>query len=126
MGDSDLVRFRDSEYIEGMTFIQHLNQMKLSAFVTIAAVIGGSFLIPSPAEARNGWVYVESSKEESFYIKPLVKRGNIVTFATRWSDLEKQINRTVNCNTWESRTTGPWLPIVPASLGDNTAKIVCR
>ena len=32
-----------------MTFTQHLNQMKLSAFVTIAAVIGGSFLIPIPA-----------------------------------------------------------------------------
>ena len=51
MGDLDLFSFSDCEYIEGMTLTQHLNQMKLSAFVTIAAVIGGSFLVPVPAQA---------------------------------------------------------------------------
>ena len=30
--------------------------MKLSNFAAIAAVIGGSFLIQVPAEARNVWV----------------------------------------------------------------------
>lgn len=35
IGDSDTVRFSDGEYIEGMTLKQHLNQIKLSAFVAI-------------------------------------------------------------------------------------------
>ncbi len=34
-GNSESVRFSDGEYIEGMTLTQHLNQMKLSAFVAI-------------------------------------------------------------------------------------------
>ena len=41
------------EWSEGMTSTQHLNQMKLSAFVAIAAVIGGSFLIPVPVQAES-------------------------------------------------------------------------
>jgi hypothetical protein len=52
LGDSDSFRFSDGEYIGGATLTQHLNQMKLSAFVAIAAVIGGSFLIQSPADAQ--------------------------------------------------------------------------
>ena len=53
LGDSDSVRFSDGEYIEGMTLTQHLNQMKLSAFVAIAAVIGGTYFIPVPAQAES-------------------------------------------------------------------------
>ena len=41
---------------------QHLNQMKLSAFVAIAAVIGGSFLIPVPADA-SAWVDLKNNKQ---------------------------------------------------------------
>ena len=51
-GHSDSVRFSDGEYIEGMTLTQHLNQMNLSTFVAIAAVIGGSFLIQAAADAQ--------------------------------------------------------------------------
>ena len=36
----------------GATLTHHLNQMKLSALVAIAAVIGGSFLISVPADAQ--------------------------------------------------------------------------
>jgi hypothetical protein len=44
--------------------------MKLSAFVAAAAVIGGLFLIPFPAEARNGWVYShQSQKGDSVYFR---------------------------------------------------------
>ena len=35
-----------------MTSTTHTKQMKLSAFVAIAAVIGGSFLIPNSASAQ--------------------------------------------------------------------------
>ena len=55
----------------GMTSTQHLNQMKLSAFVAAAAVIGASFIAPNPAEARNGWVKVGcgSQSGQCVYVK---------------------------------------------------------
>ena len=65
IGDSDSVRFSDGEYIEGMTLTQHLNQMKLSAFVAIAAVIGGSFLVPNPAEAAQKVKWINSLNTSS-------------------------------------------------------------
>ena len=52
MGDSDSVRFSDGEYIEGMTFTQHLNQMKLSALVATTAVVCGFLFIQAPAGAQ--------------------------------------------------------------------------
>ena len=65
MGDSDSIRFSDGEYIEGMTFTQHLNQMKLSAFITIAAVIGASFIAPNPAQAWWGGTIKKGSLSEA-------------------------------------------------------------
>ena len=56
MGDVDSSQFSTYEYIGGMTFSIHNQQMKLSNITTIAALIGRSFLIPVPAEARNVWV----------------------------------------------------------------------
>ena len=37
MGDSDSIDSSDAEYIEGMTFTQHLNQMKLLAAIALIA-----------------------------------------------------------------------------------------
>jgi hypothetical protein len=54
--------------------------MKLSAFVAIAAVIGGSFLIPVPAEAGNGWIATGSTPEgNSLSIKRINRSGSVVT-----------------------------------------------
>ena len=66
--------FSDCEYIEGMTLTQHLNQMKLSAFVAIAAVIGGSFLVPIPAQALT-----DTEKAATAYWKTAcdVKHGHV-------------------------------------------------
>ena len=52
MGDSDSVRFSDDEFIEGMTFTQHLNQMKLFSAIAAAAVIGISMINASPSYSR--------------------------------------------------------------------------
>ena len=45
-----------------MIITQHLNQMKPSTFIAIAAVIGGSFLIPVPIEA-SVWVDLKNNKQ---------------------------------------------------------------
>ena len=57
LGDSDSFRFRDCEYIEGMTLTQHLNQMKLFNAIATAAVIGSSFIAVNPAEAYSCFPY---------------------------------------------------------------------
>ena len=57
-----------------MTRTQHPNQIKLSAFVAIAAVIGGSFLIPVPAQALT-----DTEKAATAYWKPAcdIKHGHV-------------------------------------------------
>ena len=67
-----------------MTLTHHLNQMKLSAFVAIAAVIGGSFLIaPSAAEARgncpSGTSY-HKIKTGGLLIKRTIAEGCFTSF----------------------------------------------
>ena len=60
--------------------------MKLSAFVAIAAVIGGSFLIPVPAEASNGWITAGSTREgNSHFIKRINRSESVVTVKDRES-----------------------------------------
>ena len=53
--------WNDIEYIEGMTLTHHTNQMRLSTFVAIAAVIGGSFLWTSPAKAYSKCTYLNKA-----------------------------------------------------------------
>ena len=82
MGDSDSFCFRDGEYIEGMTLTQHLNQMKLSTFDAIAAVIGGSFLVPVPAQAEScpsGTSY-HKIKTGGLLIKRTIAEGCFTSF----------------------------------------------
>ena len=109
---------------------QHLTQMKLSAFVAAAAVIGGSFLIPNPAEARNGWVYVTSTPsnsggDASNYVKVTSRTGNIVNLISRWSDAG-DFSKQVNCSSWQQRTVGQaWRYIMPGSIAETMARKVC-
>ena len=53
--------FQESEYIEGVTLTQHLNQMKLFSAIATAAVIGTSFIVANPSEASQ-WVDTRSGK----------------------------------------------------------------
>ena len=58
--------------------------MKLSTFVAAAAVIGGSFLIPVPAEARNGWVQAYCDiNDECIYLKPISRNASTSTVMTK-------------------------------------------
>ena len=52
-GDARSAQLVHAEYIGGRTSTTYITQMKLSAFVTAAAAIGGSSLIAVPVEARN-------------------------------------------------------------------------
>ena len=56
--------------------------MKLFNAFAAAAVIGTSF-IATPAEARNGWVYVASSDKGAFYAKPDRRSGQYVHLSVK-------------------------------------------
>ena len=104
--------------------------MKLFSSIAAAAVIGASFITATPAEARNGCVYMTSTDTEqgvtaSYYAKVTSRSGNLVSFIGRWSDLGDR-NRQVNCSTWQLRNVGAaWRDIMPRSIGETTARRVC-
>ena len=103
--------------------------MKLSTFVATAAVIAGSFLIPAPAEARNGWMYVGRQDGESLYVKFLGKSGNIAMTEDKNSGDSYTTFWDYNCSTWYKKMRGSatgWTPIYPRSSADVIAKMVCR
>ena len=105
--------------------------MKLSTFAAIAAVIGGSFLIPVPAEARNGWIQVGTSNGETHYMKPLGCNGAMCSHLATYSSTNYIFKETVNCRNWyyqaslNGQTTG-WRPVMPGSVLDGKARISCR
>ncbi|KZR84902.1 hypothetical protein MITS9509_02842 [Synechococcus sp. MIT S9509] len=99
--------------------------MKLSTFAAAAAVIGGSFLIPVPAEARDDWIYIGTVKGNQGYIKPLGKQGNIATYMSNWSVMDP-FKVTVNCSSWEQKgSDGIWRPIMSTSVSDDVANKAC-
>ena len=52
--------------------------MKLFSAIAAAAVIGGSFIAASPAEAGNGWIHAGTSvKGDTLYVRPLSRSGNL-------------------------------------------------
>ncbi len=112
-----------------MTLTQHLNQMKLSAFVAIAAVIGGSFLIPNPAEARNGWIRAaDTSDGTTFYVKPVKRNGPYVHYLQRSSNHQFEYENIADCSAWRWRNAekDEWIPVLPDSIGETVITRVCR
>ena len=109
-----------------MTLTQHLNQIKLSAFVAIAAVIGGSFFIPGPAEASNGWIAAGSTSEgNSIYIKRVNRSGSVVKVKNRESGYGDWVTYT-DCSTNMYKVeNGNWRDIMPGSKGEFTRNQVC-
>ena len=111
-----------------MTSTTHITQMKLSTFVAIAAVIGGSFLIPNPAEARNGWIQTGvSNTGVSHYSKLENRQGHYVSILSNDSN-SGMYRMTFNCRTWDFtlRNDGNgWRPIMPGSIADTKARTFC-
>ena len=105
--------------------------MKLSAFVAIAAVIGGSFLIPGPAEARNGWLKAACANNGTcYYIKPIQRNYPLVTFKSNTphgsfneeADCQQHRIRYVNQN----GTKDNWKDAMPGSIGEGVIEMACR
>ena len=105
--------------------------MKLSAFIAAAAVIGGSFLIPVPAEARNGWVKIHCDRNDECTYQKIIKRsGSIVTVLTQSKN--GRFTEEKNCSTWAYRfvnsngSKDPWDDVMPGSIGEMEQENACR
>ena len=106
--------------------------MKLSSFVAIAAVIGGSFLIPNSAEARSPWNKVETSRGASVYVKDITCRSHFCEYD--FSDGGSVVQHQINCNDWTMRPKGikgndsyyEWGDILPASMTGSAAEYACN
>jgi len=104
-------------------------QMKLFNAIAAAAVIGTSFVTASPTEARNWWVKVGTGSDhgKTLYIRPIGCRDSICTAQAKWNDSAAMLTREINCVTWYARTSGrDWRPIMPGSIADGEAEILCR
>ena len=102
--------------------------MKLSTFAAIAVVIGGSFLIPVPAEARNGWVYSHRAQNgDSVYFRNQGCWKGICNVEKMHSSWSGTITNKVNCNTWKiTYGDGVTSDIFPGSNAEWEAKQICR
>jgi len=106
--------------------------MKLSTFVAIAAVIGGSFLIPNPAEARNGWMKVGCSSRTGQCVYTKVLNRNSYPYVSFMSNGKHMFKLEADCHGWRTRyindngSKDSWTDIMPQSLGDAEMQIVCR
>ena len=107
--------------------------MKLSAFVAIDAVIGGSFLIPNPAEARNGWMRGGCSNDgRCNYQKVLSKNWPYMTYQNNTPD--GMFTEVADCQQWRytethfngKSITENWRDAMPGSIGEKSLKNVCR
>ena len=107
--------------------------MKLINSIAAAAVIGGLFLIPVPAEAR-GWEHFGRISAGNYYIKDMKCRGSICSYDFRINngnglDTAKQIN----CNSWKFRyripRTGKWASewetLSPEGIDNSVAEAYC-
>ena len=81
----------------GESLTLQIEQMKLFNAIAAAAVIGGSFLIPVPAEARNGWIVVgQSVANDTLYMKVDSRNGAFRNASLNWGDEIYQ--QEINCN----------------------------
>ena len=118
--------------LRGESLTHHIKQMKLFTAIASAAVIGASFLVPNPVEARNDWLNAGTSNEGvSHYIKPSGCSNGICSFTTKYSHKDWTSHERVNCNSWSIKVkvgteVGDWEPIYPGSMADAKAELVCR
>ena len=102
--------------------------MKLITAIASAAVIGASFLVPNPVEARNGWVLIGEGGEG-------LKHEKLDSYAQgRYANVQVADNggsypKTIDCLKWsytfDSDGTG-WSPILPGTMGEASAERWCR
>ena len=118
--------------------------MKLFSSIAAAVVIGASFIVPNPAEAKNGWIEAGcgSNNEGSgcHYYRVLSRSGNVVTVEEEttipWKGKKPlAIHEQIDCSGWRSRPRfkfdgrwsgwQEWNDILPGTLADGGARKVC-
>ena len=116
----------------GESLTLHISQMKLLNAIAAAAVIGGSFLIPVPAEAKNGWVNVGSLRNgETHYVKPLGGNWPYRMYINGFSSGE-DLKAEADCKRWRTRWVNadgsrePWKDVMPGSFGESKVEVACR
>jgi len=102
--------------------------MKLSDCAAVAAVIGGSFLIPVPAEARDGWVKAGCHNGACGYVKVIRRNYPYVTYES--NSAAGMFTKEADCHQYKKRilesSIGPWRDATPGSMGEAEIRTVCR
>ena len=117
--------------------------MKLFSSIAAAAVIGASFVVPNPVEAKNGWIKAGCAADNSgcYYYRFLSRSGNVVTVEVKNTRPTKATpplakHRQIDCSGWRWRSrfknadsgwTGwyEWADILPGTIADGGAEQVC-
>ncbi len=117
--------------------------MKLFSSIAAAAVIGASFVVPNPVEAKNGWIEAGCSAKGSGckYWRVLSRSGNVVTVEEKTTFPSKSekplaIHKQIDCSGWRNRARfklpdsgwsdwQKWEDILPGTVSDGGAGKVC-
>ena len=108
--------------------------MKLFTAIASAAVIGASFLVLNPVEARNGWVMTTDKHRYRVYDKFISRSGNIVTHDHRHVENDGKSTgylTQTDCSAWAKRAKFDfgwvgWSEILPETTADYSARAMCR
>jgi hypothetical protein len=107
--------------------------MKLFNAIAAAAVIGTSLITATPAEARNGWVYIGkgSRTQTAHYVKPTGTSGAFIRFQWQttgkgsWND-----PHLADCRGWRTKdlsySKSTWDDALPGTMADSALETVCR
>ena len=107
--------------------------MKLFNAIASAAVIGASFLVPNPVEARNGWMQGGCDAEgKCVYQKVISTNWPYVTFKENRPG--GTTTKVADCQQWRSKfisvngelASGRWSDAMPGSIGEKALNNVCR
>ena len=117
-------------YSRGESLTHHMNQMKLFNAIAAAAVIGASLISATPAEARNGWVYVgEDVDGDAHYAKVDSYAGKYVNLQVAVQPRMTPYPMTIDCRKWSKTFRsdgGGWSPIYPGTMAAKNANTFCR
>ena len=107
-------------------------QMKLfTSIAATAAVIGTSYIANTPAEARNGWVYVgkytrNNGAESNVYERYLGCNDSICTYERIMSHWDSPYRANIDCMRWQTFGENYSDDIMPGSNAERVANLMCR
>ena len=100
--------------------------MKLFNAIAVAAFIGTSLITATPAEARNGWMYLGRAGGHSYYFRPNGCTGMACSVGLNASDgFSETYNIDCKNYTAKSQNTRGWKEIMPGTPLYSVASSVC-